>query len=380
MLTVRPVESKAEMKAFIELPYEAYRGDPHWRAPLRFERKDHFNPKKNHSLNSLKPEYFLAFRGNKPVGRVAAFVNPDQAPQNKENTGHFGCLLTLQPNDAETVQALMSAAEAYLKAKGMEHIQGPFNFSVNEECGLLVEGFETPPYILMPHGRPDMPQHLESLGYVKAMDMYAYKFKLEDEYVQASIVPPMQKYFDSNPSMALRCLDPKNFDEDIAIIVDIFNDAWADNWGFVPFTSIEAKRLAKSIKPIISPDSLWMTLIDGEPVSFTLMLPNINEAAEGLDGRLFPFGWMQFLHRLKIAGVKSSRVPLAGTRRAYHKSRKGMAATSIAWDRCVRAQHAKGVREVEISWVLETNKDLIGLTKLFECDRHKTYRIYEKPI
>ena len=138
--------------------------------------------------------------------------------------------------------------------------------------------------------------------------------------------------------------------------------------------------MADAMKPILKSDSLWISFIDGEPASFTLMIPNLNEAMLGLDGRLLPFGWMQLLYKINISGVKSARIPLAGTRRKFHKTRRGMTATVGAWEACLSAQHARGVREVEFSWVLETNKDLLGLADIYDCDRYKTYRIYEKAL
>lgn len=377
---VRPTENPSEIKTFVDLPYRAYHGETHWRAPLRMERREHFDANKNVGLSSLNPTYFLAWRENQPVGRVASFVNPVHLERHKDQTGHFGFLDTALPNDEETVSALLEAAENDLRQKGMRRIGGPYNFSVNDECGLLVEGFETPPSVMMPYGRPDLPPLVEANGYQKAIDTYALRYLMGDAFSTPPFVTRLKKRSDSDPQITVRPLDMKRMKEDIATIVEIFNDAWSDNWGFLTISDEEAAFLADSMKPVLKSESLWIASIDGVPASFTLMIPNLNEATLGMNGRLLPFGWAQLLYRINVSGVKSARIPLAGTRKQFHKSRRGMAATVGAWEACLQAQHAKGVREVEFSWVLETNKDLLGLAELYDCDRYKTYRIYEKEL
>lgn len=379
-VSISLAKNASDIRAFVELPYRAYREDPCWRAPLRFERHAHFNPSKNPSLTQLKPSYFLAYRNGQPVGRIASFVNPGHLKAHNDKTGHFGFLDTLQRDDQETVATLLRAAESDLRNKGVARIAGPYNFSVNDECGLLIDGFGTPPSVLMPHGRSDMPELVEKSGYAKAMDLYALRYKMDEEFSLPKFVSTIKQRFERDPAMSVRPLNMSELYRDIRVIVEIFNDAWSDNWGFIPFNDDQAKFLADSMKPILQSESLWIASIDDVPASFTLMIPNLNEAAAGLDGRLLPFGWARFLYRMKVAGIRSGRIPLAGTRRALHKTRRGMTATVGAWDACLRAQHAKGVREIEFSWVLETNKDLLGLAEIYDCDRYKTYRIYEKAL
>ncbi|MEL7540563.1 MAG: hypothetical protein AAGJ51_06635 [Pseudomonadota bacterium] len=377
---MNPAENASDIKTFVELPYRAYRGEPFWRAPLRVERKEHFDPKKNGALAKLQPSYFLAFRGEQAVGRIASFVNHQHLKNHADGVGHFGFLDTLSACDNETVNALLRAAERDLREKGMSRIGGPYNFSVNDECGLLVDGFDSPPSVMMPYGRSDLPKILEDTGYQKAMDMYAFRHRMGETFSTPRFVSKLKKRFEADPAISVRPLDMSRLYEDIALIVGIFNDAWSDNWGFLPISDDEAKFLADSMKPILQSESLWIAFVDEEPASFTLMIPNLNEAALGLDGRLLPFGWASLLYRIKVRGVKSARIPLAGTRKTFHKTRRGMTATVAAWEACLSAQHAKGVREVEFSWVLETNTDLLGLADIYDCDRYKTYRIYENAL
>ncbi|ABI77389.1 conserved hypothetical protein [Hyphomonas neptunium ATCC 15444] len=376
---VKRVESAAERRTFIELPFRAYRHLPAWRAPLRFERAAQIDPKRNPALAQMPHELLLAYRENEPVGRIAVFINPAHLARHNDQTGHFGFLDTLKEDD-EAVSVLMQAAESWLRWKGMLKIAGPFNFSVNEECGLLVDGFDTPPVMMMLHGRPDYAPALERGGYSKMMDMYAYMIRMGDTFEPPPIASRLIEGFNRDPNLRIRNMDSQNYGQEITQILDIFDDAWSDNWGFVPFGKAEITHMAKELKPLINPDHLWIGMIDEEPACFALVLPDIFEAAEGLDGRLLPFGWVQFLHRLKISGTKTARIPLAGMRRKFHKTRRGVQTMAATCSQAVSAQHARGVRNIEASWILETNTNLINIISLFDAPRYKTYRIYGKSL
>lgn len=378
-LSVRKVESAADRKAFLEVPYRAYGQLPEWRAPLRFERAAQIDPARNPALAKMTCEMMLARRGAEVVGRIAAFTNPAHLARYNDQTGHFGFLDTVAP-DPEAVAALTRAAEDWLRGRGMQKIAGPFNFSVNEECGLLIDGFDTPPVMMMPHGRPDYAPALEGLGYAKAMDMHAYMLRFPEVYEAPQTLRKLKDAFDRDPGLEVRMLNTRDYENEIKLVLDIFDDAWSNNWGFVPFGKDEITHLANELKPLIRKDGLWIGLIDGEPACFTLVLPNLNEAIEGLDGRLLPFGWAQLLHRLNIKGTRTARLPLAGMRRKFHKTRRGMLTMVASCETAFACQHARGVREVEASWILETNRDLINLVALYEAPKYKTYRIYGKSL
>jgi hypothetical protein len=378
-LSVRKVESAADRKAFLEVPYRAYGQLPEWRAPLRFERAAQIDPARNPALAKMTCEMMLARRGAEVVGRIAAFTNQAHLARYNDQTGHFGFLDTVAP-DPEAVAALTRAAEDWLRGRGMQKIAGPFNFSVNEECGLLIDGFDTPPVMMMPHGRPDYAPALEGLGYAKAMDMHAYMLRFPEVYEAPQTLRKLKDAFDRDPGLEVRMLNTRDYENEIKLVLDIFDDAWSNNWGFVPFGKDEITHLANELKPLIRKDGLWIGLIDGEPACFTLVLPNLNEAIEGLDGRLLPFGWAQLLHRLNIKGTRTARLPLAGMRRKFHKTRRGMLTMVASCETAFACQHARGVREVEASWILETNRDLINLVALYEAPKYKTYRIYGKSL
>lgn len=378
-VSVKRVESPAERQAFLELPYRAYKHLPAWRAPLRFERAAQIDPRRNPALAQMPHELLLAWRDNQPVGRIAVFINPAHLRHHNDQTGHFGFLDTLE-EDSDTIAALMQAAESWLRWKGMLRIAGPFNFSVNEECGLLVDGFDTPPVMMMLHGRPDYALSLEQAGYAKTIDMHAYMIRMGETFEPPPIASKLIKGFERDPRLQIRNLDSRNYESEINQILDIFDDAWSENWGFVPFGKAEITHMAKELKPLINRDHLWIGLIDGEPACFALVLPDIFEAADGLDGRLLPFGWIQFLRKLKMAGTTTARIPLAGMRRKFHKTRRGVQTMAATCSAALAAQHKHGVRNIEASWILETNQNLINIISLFDAPRYKTYRIYGKSL
>lgn len=377
---IRRVDSSKDLKTFLDLPYRAYRNDLLWRPPLRFERRELLDPEKNPSLQHIDCQFFLAFRGAEAVGRICAHVNHRHLECHNDQTGHFGLFDVAEAGDQEVTTALLEAAEGWLRGRGMAAIAGPFNLSVNDDCGLLVEGFDTPPSVLMPFGRKDYPRMIEAAGYDKAMDMYALRHRMGETFEPPAFVRKLKARFDGDPEMTARPVDFSRFNDEVGIVVDIFNDAWSDNWGFIPLSDEEVAHMASSMRSVLRADGLWFGCINDTPVTFTLMLPNLNEAIHDIDGKLFPFGWAKLLYRLKLSRMKTGRIPLAGTRRSVHKTRRGMTATVGAWDACLRAQHARGIREVEFSWVLETNRDLLGLADIYDCDRYKTYRIYRKAL
>lgn len=376
---VSAVASPADRKAFLDVPYRAYRNDPSWRPPLMLERATQIDPKQNPALAGMEHVLMLARKGGEVVGRIAAFINPAHLAEHKDATGHFGFLDTVSP-DAEVVSALTAAAEDWLRARGMKRIAGPFNFSVNEECGLLVEGFDTPPMVMMLHGRPDYLQALTAAGYAKAMDVHAYFHQAQATY---SVPPGLQKMLDAAariPSLSIRPMNMKDFKGDVGIIMDIFNDAWSQNWGFVPFSAAQINTMAKELKPLMSSEGMWLASLDGEPAGFALFLPDLNELTLGLDGKLLPFGWAKLLWRLKVTGATRARLPLAGLRRRHHKTKRGLLAMAAVFGAAFAAQHHRGVRQIEASWVLETNRDLISFINFYEMKRYKTYRLFEKAL
>jgi len=378
-IVVVEATSPEAMKAFIELPYRLYREDPAWRPPLRLLERDKFDPKKNPGLAHLEVAFWLAKLGDTIVGRCASIINKFHLEKYQDSQGHFGFLDTDKAHPGAQ-PALMKAAEEWLRTRGMTDICGPFNFSVNEECGMLIDGFDTPNYMLMPHGRPDYPATMETLGYEKAMDAYAYLGNTVDGYPRPKIVPTMVSYVERSEKLSVRPMHKGKFEEEIALAMDIFNDAWGNNWNYVPFSDAQVQHMAKDLSFVIDPDGFWFGEVDGVAGGFILMLPNINEAARDLDGRLFPFGWAKFLWRLKVSKVRSARIPLNGIRQDVQKTRTGTALMLALHETCYAAMRPHKVHDVEMGWVLETNKDVQNMIELSAARVYKTYRFYKKPL
>jgi len=378
LIDIKPVNSPKQLKLFLDLPYSLHKGDPNWRAPLRFERAAQLNPRKNPAAKPITYQFFLAYKDGQPVGRIAAFINAAHDAHYKDNAGFFGYLDSAR--DPKVIPALLKAAEDWVAAKGRDKIFGPAMWSVNEECGLLIDGFDTPPSVLMPYGRPDYQTSVEGYGFTKAVDMYAYMQDLHAGYPRSRIIQAMVGYAESNPSLTWRKLDKSNFLADIKIAMDIFNDAWSGNWGFIPFTPEQIIHTAKEMKPILVHDAFWIGCIDNKPVAYVCMIPDINEAAKGFDGRLLPFNWAKFLWRLKVRKIKRLRLPLMGLRREWHNKRKGVALTTKICEMAYAGARDNGYTHCELSWILEDNEGMKGICDQAQAVHYKTYRMYQKTI
>lgn len=375
-LRIEQVAGRAGLRRFLAMPGPLYADDPHWVHPLLIERLQHLDAARNPFLRGIDIAWFLAFRGDRCVGRISAQTNARHLERYRDATGHFGFIEG--EDDPELFGALIGAAEGWLRERGMRRIAGPFNPSINDECGLLVEGFDTPPSMMMGHGRPYYAARLEEQGFAKARDLICYYFDVTADWPPAArrIVDRLARY----PELAFRPLDMRRYPDEIGTICDIFNDAWAGNWGFVPFGADEARYMAKSIRPIVGSEFFAIGEVAGEPASMVVTLPNINEALVGLDGRLLPFNWARLLWRLKVRGVASGRMPLMGVRRRYQGTARG-AALALGVIRRVRDYHrAHGRRHAELSWVLEDNEPMHQMIRLMGARPYKTYRLYSKDI
>jgi hypothetical protein len=375
-LTIRAVESSADREAFIRLPWAIYHDDPAWVPPLLMERRDHLNPKKNPFFDKAEARFWLALRAGRPVGRISAQVNHAHLEQHHDATGHFGMLEA--EDSAETFQALLATAEDWLRGQGLKTIAGPFSLSINEESGLLVEGFEYPPSLMMGHARPYYAGHLERLGYGKIKDLICYRYTA-DMALPATVTALLAKTVKAD-NITIRPLDMRHYEQDLGNIMDIFNDAWSGNWGFIPMSQAEIHHLAKELKPIIRPHSVAIAELGGRPVAMAVGLPNVNEAIADLNGRLLPFGWAKLLWRLKVKTPKTARVPLMGVRRAYHTSMLGAAMAISVIDTIRREQISRGVTSGELSWILEDNMPMRRMIEQLGGFAYKTYRVYAREL
>jgi len=372
-LTVKPVMSYRDMSDFINIPWKIYSDDPMWVPPLRLERRFHFS-KYNPFFEHGEWQAWVAYQHNRPVGRISAQIDQLHRQRYGDNTGHFGLLECI--NDADVFNALILHAEAWLAARHTRCITGPFNLSINQDCGILVEGFDTPPFVMMPHTANWYPQLLESQDYYPAKDLFAYKIAVDFE-------PPriVQQLIQRHAhQIHLRSLDREQLTKEMEILRDIFNDAWSENWGFVPFTEAEFAELGNSLKYLVHNDYIQIAEVDGMPAAFMVALPNLNEVFAELDGHLFPFGWLKLIRRLKRHEITTARIPLMGVRKQFHNTSLGMALACTVIEAPKKIGLAHGIHEVELSWILEDNLPMRGILNNIGSKAYKRYRIYGKTL
>ena len=371
-----PVRDRATRRAFVRLPNRLYLQDPHWVPQILLERASHYadsNPFSEHG----EWQAWLAFANDSasaPIGRITAQIDHLHQARWDDATGYFGSLDCI--DDAGAFAALIEKAEAWLARRGVKRVCGPFSLGINQEIGQLISGYDTPPRFMMPHGPSYAPGHLQRLGYSKAVDLFAYRVKPDFE-PPAAMTRLLGRLGDR---VRVRGLNRAKLKEELEVLRGIFNDAWHDNWGFVPFTETEFNKIGRELTLILPDGYIRIAELDGEPVSFAVMLPDINEAASDLNGRLLPFGWAKLLWRLKVRHPSAVRVPLMGVRRAHHGTRMGLALAFAVCDPVRWEAHAKGAKEIEMSWILEHNQGMRALAKAFGGEHYKTYRMYEKEL
>ena len=372
-IRVVPVSNRRQLKAFIRLPWRLYAQDPLWVPPLKLERRLHFS--------SLNPYFahgrwqgWIAWRGDRPVGRISAQVDELHRRHYGEKSGHFGFLEC--ENNPDVMRALVAESERWLAQHQTEVITGPFNFSINQECGLLVDGFDTPPVIMMPHNPRWYAELLEQQGYVGAKDLYAYWIRPD-----FAIPRVMQTLVDRfGKSVRLRGLNRKNFKQELETLRDIFNDAWSDNWGFVPFTREEFAELGTSLRLFVPDDFIRIAEYQGKAVAFIVILPNLNEVLHDLDGNLFPSGVFKIIQALRKRRIRTGRIPLMGVRKELQNTPLGVALALLVIDNLRQPVIDRGIEGVELSWILEDNQGMRSILERAGSRLYKTYRIYRKQL
>jgi len=370
---LRPVASRRDVDLFLNMPRAIYRGDPAWVPPLMFDKRQQLAPS-HPFFKHAEWQGWIAWDGTTPVGRISAQIDRLNAPLGRPTLGYFGQLEAIE--DADVVRELFTTAEDWLRTRGMDRVIGPFNLGINQEVGLLVDGFGTRPFFLMGHARPYYDALVQRAGFTPAKDVLAYE--VPPDFVAPKVMTTMQERL--GPRMVIRSLDKKRRDAELEILRDIFNDAWADNWGFVPFTEEEFRAIGREMLLLIGPEFIQIALVDGEPCAFIVMLPNLNEVIADIDGKLLPFGWAKLLWRVKVKFPATTRVPLMGVRRVHHHTRLGPALAFGVIDAVRKAAIARGVKSVEMSWILEDNAGMRNIIETIGGVTTKRYRLYEKGL
>ena len=375
-VVVQPVASSRDLNEFIALPKRLYRGRQGYIAPLDLERRETLSRKKNPYFQHADSELFIARRAGEVVGRISAQFCRLHQEKYRNDVGHFGWVDTI--DDINVIRALANAAETWLKAHGAKRILGPFSFSSNEESGLLVDGSDATPMLMMPYHLPYQGKLIEACGFTKAKDLLAYTVDKATYHAVGS--NRMLDKVQSDGRIRLRALDMKNYKADLAALLAVFNDAWSENWEMVPFAQSEIEAAAASMKPLIDPDLVVIAEIDNEVAGMLVCLPNLLEAIRDLDGKLLPFGFAKLLWRLKRKTLKTARVPLMGIRTKYHGTLTGAALLPLMFHRLKEPFFARGLEQVELSWILEDNLPMRRVLEGIGAKVYKTYRIYEKAI
>jgi len=375
-IQVTPVSGKADLAEFIRLPKRLYRGLKGYTPPLDMERTEALTPKTNPYFDHAEVQLFLARRDGKVVGRASAQIDALHQEKYRDKTGHFGFLDA--EDDPAIFAALIAAAEAWLKQRGMVRAIGPVSFTTNEEIGVLVEGFDSRPMLMMPFHPPYNAPNFERNGYVKVKDVIAYNLDKNDYKPLAT--KRMLDRAVKETGVTVRTLDTKRFKEEVTTVIQIFNDAWADNWGMVPFTEKEMAAAAKGLKDLIDPKMVVIAEQGGEAAGMMICLPNLLEAARDIDGKLFPFGFVKLLYRLKTNKPKSGRIPLMGIRRKHHGTVLGATLLPLMFERLRVRFLERGMESLEMSWILEDNMAMRRVLEGLGGKAYKKHRIYEKAL
>ena len=376
-LTVRPVESARDLGRFIDFAYDNYKDDPNASPMLRRDAAELLNPKKNPWFEHARARFFLAERDGKVVGRISAQVDELVLQYMGAGTGQWGSFELI--DDAEVASALFDAAEGWLREQGMTRAMGPFTLSIWDEPGLLIQGFDHPPMVMMGHHRDFYARHVEARGYVKAKDLYTYELNIDVPF--PPVVRRVIRTGLENKRLIVRDTDLKAYAKESKFILEILNDAWAGNWGFTPLTPAESVYAGKKMRPVVYRDLVRVAEYDGEPIAFMFTLPDLNQVTKPFNGRLFPFNFIPLLRAIRKPRPHSVRVPLMGVLKKHQGTRLASLAAFMMIENIRKTASEKyGAKRAEIGWILEDNAPMRGIAEVIDSRINKVYRIYERAL
>ncbi|WP_294303438.1 N-acetyltransferase [uncultured Sphingomonas sp.] len=380
-IIIRPITSKADYKRFVDLPFRLYADDPNWVPPLKGEALGLLLPEKNGWFSHAKAQLFLAERGGELVGRISAHIDTLALTMPAEQgfgpgVGQWGLFDAV---DGAVAARLIATAEDWLRTQGMTRALGPISMSIWEEPGLLIEGFDHAPTIMMGHAKPEYRGWIEAAGYAGVKQLMTYDLDITQDF--PPIVRRIIQSGERNERIRVREVDKSKFEEEAAIILNILNDAWSDNWGFVPLTPPEIKDVGVKLKPIVFNDLIRIAELDGKPVAFMITLPDLNEAIKPLKGSLLPFGWAKLLLWLRAPKVRTMRVPLMGVVKELQSSRMAsqLAFMMIEYIRRASVQRY-GATRGEIGWILDDNQGMRSIAETIDSKVNKVYQVYGKDL
>jgi len=371
-IEIRSINSRKDLMAFIKFPWKIYANDPHWVPPLIMDRLKTLDGKKNPFFKHNPAAFFLAYKNGELVGRIAAIINHQHNQYHQDKTGFFGFLEAIK-NQA-VFETLLNTTQDWLRQRGCDRVLGPTNPSTNDEIGFLVDGFEAPPFFMMPHNPPYYNEMMQALGYEKVKDVYAYYLDkahlVINKKFQRASAAVLKKF-----PIKLNPLDLKKLNAQLEIVRNIYNDAWSQNWGFVPLTREEFEFIANDFKKIVDPDMALIAEYKGEPIGFCVFLPNYNEIfMKFRNGKLLPFNWLLFLlNKKKIRGLRGM---IFGIKQKYWH----LGLASIFYMETIQRGLQKGYEHTELSWILEDNQLINQAIHLIGGQAYKTYRVYGRPL
>ena len=375
-ITVRAVEDAADRKAFVDLAFDLNRNDPNWVPPLKTEVHGLIDPRTNPWFEHAEARLFLAERDGQVVGRISAQVDQEVLQYAGPGIGQWGMF---EATDAEVAAALIARAEDFLRGRRMRVAQGPYSLSIWDEPGLLVKGFDHPPTVMMGHNSPAYEAWVEAAGYAQVKDLYTY-----DLDITGPLPPLIQRIVASgerNPRIRVRTVDKSRFEEEAALILGILNDAWSDNWGFIPLSEEEIGYAGKKLKPIVYEDLIRVAEVEGEPVAFMITLPDLNEITKEFNGRLFPLNWLKLLWKLRQPQVRTMRVPLMGVVKRLQATRLASQLAFMMIEYTRREAVARyGSSRSEFGWILDDNQGMRSIAEMIDARINRIYRIYEKAL
>jgi GNAT superfamily N-acetyltransferase len=369
-ITIHPVRTKSEWLQFVKFPYEIYKHDKNWIAPLLIDQKTLLDKNKNPFYKHSDVEFFLAELNRKIIGRIAGIVNYNHNSFHNEKTGFFGFFETI--NDYGVARRLYDTARDWIKSKGMIVMRGPVNPSTNDTAGFLSEGFDMPPVIMMTYNPSYYIDFTEKYGMTKAKDLYAYYITADTQFPEKLI--RIAEMIRKKEGVTIRNINMKNFWKEVELVKEIYNKAWSKNWGFVPMTDEEFHHLAKDLKSIVMPEFALIAEVNEQAVGFSLTIPNVNQILKPINGKLFPFGIFYLLMNFKK--INEARVIVMGVIHEYQK--RGIDA--VFHLETLKAGKKLGYRGGELSWVLEDNIPMIRTAEMVGAKIYKKYRIYEMSI
>ncbi len=380
-VTIRPISSKRDRKSFVDLPFRLYKDDPNWVPPLKGEALGLITPEKNGWYSHAKAQLFLAEQDGRVTGRISAHIDTLALTMPADQgfgpgVGQWGLM---DAEGEDVFRALLTRAEDWLRDQGMTRALGPISQSIWEEPGLLVEGFDHPPTIMMGHAKPEYQGWIESAGYAVAKRLQTYDLDILKPF--PPIVQRIIASGEKNPRIRIREVNKKKFEEEAAIILAILNDAWSDNWGFVPLTPPEIKDVGVKLKPIVFNDLIRIAEVDGRPVAFMITLPDLNEPLMSLGGSLLPFGWAKLLLWLRAPKVRTVRVPLMGVVKELQASRMAsqLAFMMIEYIRRASVERYAATRS-EIGWILEDNQGMNSIATTLGSRVNKVYDVFGRDL